>query len=408
MKLLTFIGVNNYNETTYRWQEHTYRSRFVAEALAEWFTAESVVVFLTAQAKQHANWQEFQQRVQHRHLVPVDIPDVNGEQDMWRIFDQVVKQVQEGEHIALDITHAFRFLPMLILTVGAFLRVTKNVQIEHIFYGQYVPGQAESPVIDMVLLLSLLDWAAATQRLRETGDARWIGRTLKDTHRELWKTRAAQPSALYQAGKDLETLSQALHLARSQEAMKAAESLRKNLEGAPDEIAEWAKPFALLLEEVKEQTEHLAHSDTDTLDAKHLRKQLYFIGQLVEYGLTLQAAQMAREWVVNWAIWYREGCGTLQKEQWLGQDVRQKVEDELNKAFPSTKQHRDPAPLKWLENSKMNDLLKQLWSDVLPDLRNDLAHCGMRTNPRSLQALQKQTEQYLSQLQELIHLSSSD
>lgn len=403
MKLLTFIGVNGYDETTYRWQEHAYRSRFVAEALAEWLTAESVVVFLTAQAKQHANWQEFQQRMQHRHLVPVDIPDVNGEQDMWRIFDQVVEQVQEGEHIALDITPAFRFLPMLILTVGAFLRATKNVHIEHIFYGQYVPGQAESPVIDMVLLLHLLDWTAATQRLRETGDARWIGKTLKDTHGELWKTHTAQPNALYQAGKDLETLSQALHLARPQEAMKVAENLQKTLEGAPDEIAEWAKPFALLLEEVKEQTELLAHSNTDTLDAKHLCKQLCFIEQLSEYGLTLQAAQMAREWVVNWAIWYREGCGKVQKEQWLDKDVRDKVEGELNRAFPYRNQH--PVLPNWLEDPKLYDLLKQLWSDVLPDLRNDLAHCGMRTNPRPLQALQKQTEQCLSHLQDLMRLS---
>jgi CRISPR-associated DxTHG motif protein len=402
VKLLTFIGVNQYKETSYQWDGRSHWSKFVAEALAEWIEPECIVVLLTAQASQHPHWQEFQRVLKQRTLVPVTIPDGNTEQELWEIFDGIVAHVDSDEQIALDITHAFRFLPMLLLTVGAFLRVTKRVQIQHVFYGRYIEGQNETPVLDLVLLLHLLEWTSATQRFKEIGDARWIGETLCQTHRRLWQSHEAEPSSLFKAGSTLNALSQALQLARPREAAQTAHDLVRVIPQASGEISAWARPFSLLLEEVQHQASELAYEPAEILNEAHLRKQLSFVQSLVRYGLVAQSALVAREWVVNWSIWYKNDRATLQKEQWLPRQVREKIEAELNSAFPPEKGR--PHRLVWLDNPKLDDCLKQLWPGLC-DLRNDLAHCGMREGVRKAQDLREQTTKYAHMLTEVMRLS---
>lgn len=405
MKLLTFIGVSDYEETRYCWEGRTHLSKFVAEALAEWLNPECIVVLLTAKACQHRSWQAFQEKMSGRNLVVASIPDGNTETELWDIFNEVVKHVNEGDRVSLDITHAFRSLPMLLLAVGAFLRVTKSVQIEHIFYGQYVKGQESTPVLDLLPLLQLLDWASATQRFRETGDARWIGETLRQTHRRLWKDQTATPQNLFTAGAGLQQLSQALQLARPIETAKTAHHLLGRLRSAAHEIATWAQPFSLLLEEVQEQASQLAYEQPETLDETHLRKQLNLIRSLFDYGMVTQSALMAREWVVNWALWYKNRRVPLQKEQWLDNERREQVEKELNTASPPSS--TPPNPPAWLDSPSLNDLVRVLWSE-LRDLRNDLAHCGMRLERLSAQDLCQQTRNYLDKLQEVMNLSGSE
>lgn len=404
MKLLTFVGVNPYEETCYCWECHTHRSAFLAEALAHWLQPERILVLLTSKASQHQNWQTLRERLSPYPLVEVPIADGNNEEEVWEIFHQVVSAVDEGDRLVLDVTHAFRSLPMLLLVVSAFLRVTKNVQIEHIFYGQYVKGQEPTPVLDLLPLLQLLDWASATQRFRETGDARWIGETLRQTHRRLWKDRAATPQNLFTAGVGLQQLSLALQLARPRETTQTAHHLLTSLRNAAEEIATWARPFSLLLEEVQAQASQMAYEHSDTLDEVHLRKQLNFIRRLCDYGMVMQSALMAREWVVNWALWYKNGGVSLQREQWLDNAQRDRMESELHTAFPPSSS--PPKPPDWLDNASLTQLLRVLWPGLCT-LRNDLAHCGMRPDRLSADDAIRQTREYLQQLEELLAHSAN-
>ncbi|MDW8321353.1 MAG: TM1812 family CRISPR-associated protein, partial [Armatimonadota bacterium] len=162
--------------------------------------------------------------------------------------------------------------------------------------------------------------------------------------------------------------------------------------------------FSLLLEEVRKRTGQLAYEPTEVLDEAYLRKQVNFIQSLFAYGMVVQSALMAREWVVNWAIWYKAGRAALQREYWLHDEFRDRVEHELSNAFPA--RETSSCQLVWLDNPKLSDLLKQLWPD-LRDLRNDLAHCGMRLSPRPPRALYAQTEEYLLRLHEVMNLSSA-
>jgi len=404
MKLLTFLGTGEYQKTTYVWDDHRCETEFVAEALATWLSADKVVLFLTKDAAQHENWKQLSHRLQGIEVQTVSIPDGRNEQEIWEIFDCVVRSVEHGDEIAIDVTHAFRSLPMVLVAVAAFLRTVKAVRVRHIFYGCYMKDEPESPVIDLNLLLELLDWMEATRRFKETGDARWIGEKLRSTQDRLRREQKGEPRELKKAGDRLITLSQALQLARPMEAAEAARQLRNLLPTASSEIDTWAKPFSLLIEDIKAQVEQLAYENTDTLDSQHLEKQLQFIEQLQRYGLVTQATQMAREWVVNWAIWYSKGKVDLPSGHWLDKDVRDEIERVLNSGFADK---QEPKPAEWLKNCELTCILRKLWP-ALPDLRNDFAHCGMRKQPRRAEDLDNQAQRLLPHLRDLWQKSLAD
>jgi CRISPR-associated DxTHG motif protein len=397
MKLLTFLGTGKYWKTTYVWDDYRCETEFVAEALATWLSGDKVVVFLTKDAAEHDNWKQFSQRMQRWDVQEVPIPDGRTEQEIWEIFDRVVSSVEQEDEIAIDVTHAFRSLPMVLLAVAAFLREVKQVQVKHIFYGCYTQGEPESPVIDLNLLLELLDWMEATRRFKETGDARWIGQALKDTHNGLRREQKGEPTELKGAGDRLITLSQALHLARPIEAANAAQQLRDLLPKASAEIQTWAKPFSLLIDRLQRQVGQLAYEKTDVLDSQHLEKQFQFIEQLQQYGLVAQATQMAREWVVNWAIWYSNDRKTLSQEEWLDHCKRGNMENTLSGAFRGGE---EAPPPDWLKDPNLVAILRKLWP-ALADLRNDFAHCGMRIQRRDSKDLYDQTQNLFPQLRDL-------
>lgn len=81
--------------------------------------------------------------------------------------------VREGERVALDVTHAFRHLPMLALVAARYLGKVKAVQIEDIYYGALTMEDAvtgETPVLRLKGMLTMLDWVDALATYDKDGD----------------------------------------------------------------------------------------------------------------------------------------------------------------------------------------------------------------------------------------------
>ncbi|GIV16457.1 MAG: hypothetical protein KatS3mg022_1892 [Armatimonadota bacterium] len=404
MKLLTFLGTTPYWKTDYVWSDKRCETEFIAEAIASWLHLQDIVVFLTEKAEQSGNWKQLQERLQGRARA-VRIPDGRTEQEIWEIFEKVVGQVHQHDVVVLDVTHAFRSLPMLLTVAAAFLRAVREVRVEHIFYAPSEREQRESTVMDLILLLHWMDWMEAVRRFRETGDARWIGDTLTQTHDTLRATATGEPRSLKKAGKELGNLAQALHLARPIEVAQVATRLRAILPEASQEVTKWVKPFSLLVDKVTQQTSQLSYEQPQTLNRNNLQTQLDLIHQLLQYGLTMQAVQAAREWLINWAIWYKAGRGSLQKDDWLSDKSRNSAENDLNSAFrPDANKAVVP---EWLREPELHKVLQQLWPGLC-NLRNDIAHCGMRLQPLCAKDLQGQSEEYLRMLEEVMNLSNPE
>ena len=64
--------------------------------------------------------------VDEENIIPVNIPDGLKQNEIWEIFDKIVENIDAGDEIYFDMTHSFRFLPMLAITVLNYSRVIKK------------------------------------------------------------------------------------------------------------------------------------------------------------------------------------------------------------------------------------------------------------------------------------------
>lgn len=398
--LLTFLGTGDYKEVTYVWQdaegEKTFTTHLFPLAADVFFQPSRVLVCVTPQVRAHRHFQALSQALGDR-LHPVDIPEGTSEAELWDIFQRIADALGGGEEVILDITHAFRSIPLMVFTIAAYLRQTQRASISRIVYGAYEAREGErAPVFDLTPLLDLLDWLADANALLRRADARGLAERMDTVHRRLWKGRLspeqALPRNLQTIATKLRDLSLALHLSRPLDTMKNAHALLPLLSRAQEEFTTWAKPFAVIVEQVRREIEPLAHAQTERLDAENLRTQLALVQYYLKKDLVGQATLLAREWVVSWALLQR-GQG-----DWLQREDREAVEGDLNKAVQRLRNQQAEVP-PWMLS--IWQTLGGIW-DTITQLRNDLAHCGMRKDAASMDTIQKRAQGLPQLLEQLL------
>jgi CRISPR-associated DxTHG motif protein len=402
MKAFTFLGTGDYQAVTYYWSdaegERKCQTHLFPEAVARIFKPEELIVFVTPQAKAHKNFQTLAQRLGNL-MQAVDIPEGKSEAELWELFKQVTSVVSEGDTILLDITHAFRSIPMVVFAVAAYLRRTKGVKIERIVYGAFDArdGNKPAPIFDLTPLLDLLDWLSGAEFFLWRSDAALLAERLRTVHRQAWQRQSGEnlPTHLQPVANKLRSLSQALHLARPRDVMRHAHELLPMLTETASEAERWAKPFAVILEQIRSETEKFAHDAPDRLDKENLQKQLALIEHFVEKGLWVQATLLAREWVVSWVALQR-GSG-----DWLDRKYREgEIEKALGAAGQRPRQLSEEVP-DWFDGLAKSEEVARLW-DWLGSLRNDVAHCGMRKDAADIASIERRVKEIPQRLKALM------
>ena len=116
-----------------------------------------------------------------------DIPNGNSTTELWEIFNVCENAVDEEDEIILDITHAFRSLPLLTFTVSAYLRQVKQVKLKRVIYGAFEAQDKvrnETPIFDLTPFVALLNWTNAVNIFQRSGDAGPIA-ALPDVPRDI-------------------------------------------------------------------------------------------------------------------------------------------------------------------------------------------------------------------------------
>ena len=66
----------------------------------------------------------------------------------------------DGEHI----THAFRYLPMLVLVLANYAKFLKNVTVKSLTYGNYEAREGtNAPIVNLLPIAALQDWTTAAE-----------------------------------------------------------------------------------------------------------------------------------------------------------------------------------------------------------------------------------------------------
>jgi CRISPR-associated Csx2 family protein len=407
-KAITFLGPTNYKPVTYVYAGQAVKSRFFPETLPRFFPdLDQVLVFVTPTVRRHPNLNALKKRI-GEPLRPVSIPEGHSEEELWQIFDALTGAVAEDDTVIFDITHSFRSIPLLVFLAAAYLRTVRQVHVDHVIYGAFeardeVTGR--TPVFDLTPFVTLLDWLAATDRFVEIGDGRPLAGLLRERMppgpamgRDL--EARAQGKQLKYAAQAIEDVSLALSVTRPLETMETASQLEESLRQADDAVEARARPFTLLTDRVRDA--YAPFACTDPLDEAHwhanLRRQLAMVRWYLDKEQIVQAATLAREWVVSLVACY-VGTDSLVDYD----DVRGPVAGALNNACRRAAGKPITRPTAFddaVAALPVVDNVAATWSR-LTDLRNDLAHVGMNDDPQSAARLGRAMEALYPALDEL-------
>lgn len=388
-RLLTFCGTGRYTETTYHWDAKEYPTAMLPCGLAEWLKPDAIHVGITPEAATHENWQ----RLQESLPAAIGLPIPNGDQpgDEWKLLEAVAAICEPGDVIWIDVTHGFRALPMLMLVSVFYLQMTRKVEVGGILYGAFQPKRPErTPVVDLTGIVDLMRWLQAAQSFRDTVDASALSSLLEGIHRQAWMQRVpggAAPRKLQSFAGSLRRTGQAFRANQPLELARNASCLLGELNEAENELRSWAAPFALLLDQMRGQIDCWQQSD---LQAMRRLVRHYF-----ELDLLMQAAFLAREWVVCAVLVMRGETDLVQR------DSRMLAENMLNQMCKAKQPKGIREPIleetHWLESQAVSKHLAGVWN--LNPTRNTLAHCGQQSQPIPLDKLKANVQKMIEHLE---------
>lgn len=113
----------------------------------------------------------------------IDIPDGKNEEEMWAIFNAVYSTLLPNDELYFDLTHSYRYLPMLVLVLSNYAKFLKGVKVKHISYGNYEARDTASnnaPLMDILPLTMLQDWTFAAADLIQNGNIKKLQELKED------------------------------------------------------------------------------------------------------------------------------------------------------------------------------------------------------------------------------------
>ena len=408
-------------------------TRFIQQASLElvgangWTEEDKVIVFLTKKARE-LNWNKtITERKRNKDATPEpykgleavlqeidlktqvedkDIKDGMNKEEIWEVFQTIYDTLQEGDELHLDLTHSFRFLPMLLLVLGNYAKFLKGITIKNIIYGNYEArnAQNEAPIISLLPLASLQDWTFAAANYLQNGRATQLEELVNEELRPMLRnTKDINQDArtLNKYIKALSNFTKDLLNCRGQ-AIRSGEAINTIRTEAKRIVKVIIPAMAPVLDKIN-------HSLGIFLPYEHIFNGFYaaqwsFNNQLYQQAITtlqenivsyiclqkkLDVSNISQREMVNKA--FNIYLNKTKEEQWKlsGKDEEQRLREKQ-----TIKELLDYPVVKDLSSTFL----------VTTNTRNDYNHAGENTNPTKAQKLIDQIDERLKKVFEYFDL----
>ncbi len=344
------------------------------------------------------------------------IPEGYNEDELWEIFKNILNELEENDEIILDITHSFRYLPMLTFIVINYARIVKKCSLKAVYYGAFeVLGpksnvkdlpieKRNAPVFDLTPFIDLFDWTIAIDRYLETGDASNVENLtlseIKKINKEINKSildTKTDPSILFKDPKSLKNLSDSMKkfsdivfTCRGSELTNAISLLKKNIDNVLENtIHERIKPLSPIMDMLKKRFEKFSFSD-EYINVIETAKWCYD-NKMYQQGLTI-----LEEGLINYVC-----------DKW-NLDKFDKDQRNLVAAYTHiVNRNNIDAHYEFfeMEPKKANDLFTLLYN--IGDLRNDINHAGWRKKAARISTFESSLKDFINRAEAIIYERSS-
>lgn len=310
LKFISLLGTNRYIPCNYylddtKVQDCCYIQEAIIKISAQkGMTLDNIIIFTTQEAYV-SNWVANKYSAQRsglgktlKNMFPpssdrvknIFIPSGNSERELWTLFDKLLNEMEEDDEIILDITHSFRFLPMLTFIVLNYARVVRHCKIRGIYYGAFetLGGSKEveamhlwnrnAPIFDLTPFVDLFDWTMGIDRYLSTGDSsivsmlteREIKKLNEQISRKIPKNKLAverktlfeDPNALKKLSDAMIKFSGVVSTCRGQDITNTALKLKNAINNVLDSTAqEYIKPLSPIMDMLKERFDRFSDDE---------------------------------------------------------------------------------------------------------------------------------------------------
>jgi CRISPR-associated Csx2 family protein len=354
----------------------------------------------------------------------VMIPFGNTEQDLWILFERVLNEIDENDEIILDITHSFRYLPMLVFIVINYARYVKKCSLRYIYYGAFetlgstkqvdsMPMEKRNaPIFDLTPFADLFDWTIGIDRYLATGDASIVSqltdseikkinlnikKTLLTSEHSEPRTLFKNPNQLRELSDSMKAFSDAVFTCRGQELSKTVGHLKNSIDLVMESTAHQdIKPLTPVIGKLKKQFEKFI-SDTGHLDDSYLNDYINSIetakwclnNKMYQQGLTILHEGLISYVCDKWGIdkineTNRKKVTSYSRmvfERYKGKDKYKKDIDNYEDKDNYKCQYMDDA-IDYMsldiDSSAVEEQFLLIYN--IGDLRNDINHAGWKKN----------------------------
>ena len=346
---IAFLGNNQYVGCNYYLEDDKSKKvdnvKFIQEALVrifccDWSKDDKILIFTTNEAKK-VNWSDpsgLKKRLLKLELKcsieNIEIPTASTETEMWDIYKILIDSIPDRSTIIFDITHSFRYQPVLATTALNYLKVIKDVRLKGIYYGAFEKlGNIEkvkkldskdrnAPILNLTPAHVIQDWARAVNIFAETGRSHLISKLGIENIKPILKEARGRDATLKKLDivfKRIEKISKNIETCRIPEILdEDFDSLKDDLKSLKDQ--KYVIQFNPVLDNLLDIFSKFKSND--------IMNGFECISLCIMYGLTQQGYTFLREMIITYILQkmgYRYDNPEEKLSYFLNRDVREYI-----------------------------------------------------------------------------------
>jgi len=453
LKLISLLGTNAYVPCNYFFKDREdIKARdccYVQTAILDilWqqnIKPDEIIVFTTNDAVE-INWnknkwsknnqqnrfglreelQEFKEKtgINYKNVI---IPNGINEEDLWEIFNRIFDNINENDEIIFDITHSFRYLPMLVFIVINYARIVKKCKLKAVYYGAFeVLGDhkaaqnisiddRDAPIFDLTSFVDLFDWTVGIDRYLNTGDVSVIKELTETQIKRINATKVKLVSTSDQSTEkmiDKQTLfmdsnlvkslsismkefSDVVFTCRGLALTEAISRLKVNLDNVMDNASK--QHIIPLLPVIKMMKERFDKFSMDNNYINVIETARWCVdNKMYQQGLTI-----LEEGLISYAC---EKLGYTNIDDIINENNRKSVGSYSYVAYKELgvkdKKIKNTHVLNLVSNN-VTDLFILLYH--IGNIRNDINHAGWRKEPSKVNAFEKNLRDFITRAEKII------
>ena len=411
---ISVLGTGNYKECIYASGNTQYDgTRFIQKATLQmldvkegWTESDRIYIIVTDGSKEQ-NWETrtdngepkigLADTLKEMHLsTPIEtirIPDGNNEDEIWQIFSDIYKVLNDEDELYFDLTHGFRYLPMMVLVLGNYAKFLKHTEVKSITYGNYESRDKETniaPIINITPLAALQDWTNAAADYLEHGDATKLkicaDKPLITIARET-KGQDQDATTLIKLSKQLYEFSNLISFNRGDEIIigKQSEQIKALLEKAD---AEYIRPMGPLFKQITKSVRNFnPDSPENMIEASRL---------CLDHSDFQASITLLQEGIVSMLCRKFHLDVKDKGDREIATQALNKLGLELqNKEYRPLSPYKETIIKRIIDSGIISSELSNQWNKITED-RNDFNHAGLRASYKDAETLRNNISSYLS------------